>query len=119
MQKSTLRIIDNKAVLNIRERMCETPEELLSSEKFRSVLNHCLRHLKKKNSPLLRIFGSGQTSESGIDDLVKTLSLLVKYEGNVVPHIFDKSAGFLSEPYLLNSFVEYLYDYYAISTASS
>lgn len=112
MQKSTLRIIDTKAVLNIRERMCETPEELLSSEKFRSVLNHCLQHLKKKNSPLLRIFGSGQTSESGINDLVKTLSLLVKYEGNVVPHIFDKSAGFLSEPYLLNSFVEYLYDYW-------
>ncbi|MDY0097584.1 MAG: hypothetical protein RBR81_00145 [Bacteroidales bacterium] len=112
MQKSTLRIIDTKAVLNIRERMCETPEELLASEKFRAVLNHCLQHLKKKDSPLLMIFDSGHPCETDIDDLAKTLTLLVKYEGNVVPHIFDKSVGFLKEPHLLNSFVEYLYDYW-------
>lgn len=112
MQKSTLRIIDNKAVLNIRERMCETPEELLSSEKFRAVLDHCLQHLGIKDSPLLKIFASGYPSESSTDDLAKTLSLLVKYEGNVVPHIFDKSSGFLKDPHLLNSFVEYLYDYW-------
>ena len=35
MQKSTLSIIGNKVVLDIRERMCETPEEMLASEKFR------------------------------------------------------------------------------------
>jgi hypothetical protein len=38
MQKSTLRIVGNKAVLNIRERMCETAEELLASDKFRQCL---------------------------------------------------------------------------------
>ncbi len=26
-----------------------------------------------------------------VDDLVKTLILLVKYESNMVPHIFDRS----------------------------
>ncbi len=58
MQRSTLRIIGNKAVLNIRERMCETPEELLASDKFRLVLDHCIENLKLKNSPLIGIFGS-------------------------------------------------------------
>lgn len=95
MQKSTLRIIGNKVVLNNRERMCETPEELLSSEKFRLVLDHYLNHLKSKNSPSIGIFPEPDPSPETVNDFVKTLTLLVKYEGNVVPHIFDKSELFL------------------------
>jgi hypothetical protein len=92
--------------------MCETAEELLSSEKFRAVLDHCINQLKLKDSPLLEIFENGDANESSTDDLVKTLSLLVKYESSVVPHIFDKSAIFLRDVHLLNSFVEHLYDYW-------
>jgi len=112
MQKSTLRIVGNKAVLNIRERMCETADELLSSEKFRIVLDHCINRLKSKESPLLDIFENGNADEPSVDDLVKTLSLLVRYESNVVPHIFDKSAGFLKDIQKINNFVEFLYDYW-------
>ncbi|MDP4224608.1 MAG: phosphoenolpyruvate carboxykinase, partial [Bacteroidota bacterium] len=112
MQKSTLRITGNKAVLNIRERMCETPEELLGSEKFRTVLDHCLARLKTKDSPLLGIFEGGIVDGIATDDLIKTLTLLVKYESNVVPHIFARSVFFLKDVQLLNSFVEHLYDYW-------
>jgi energy-coupling factor transporter ATP-binding protein EcfA2 len=85
---------------------------LLSSDKFRAVLDHCLNKLKSKNSPLLDIFENGIADEPSTDNLVKTLSLLVKYESNVVPHIFDKSSGFLKDIQLLNNFVEHLYDYW-------
>ena len=112
MQKSTLRIIGNKAVLNIRERMCETAEELLASDKFRMVLDRCIENLKTKNSPILEIFGGRNVDEDSVDDLLKTLTLLVKYENNVVPHIFEKSATFLRDLDKLTSFVEYLYDYW-------
>ncbi len=112
MQKSTLKIVGNKVVLNIRERMCETAEELLASEKFRIILNHSIRHMENIDSPLLDIFGGGKVDEESVDNLVKTLTLLYKYEGNVVPHIFDKSSVFLRDNHLLNSFVEYLYDYW-------
>jgi hypothetical protein len=112
MQKSTLRIIGNKVVLNNRERMCETPEELLASEKFRQVLDHYLNHLKTKNSPLMGIFPESDPVNTLVDDFVKTLTLLVKYEGNVVPHIFDKSEVFLRDLMLLNGFVEGLYNYW-------
>ena len=112
MQKSTLKIIGNKVVLYNRERMCETAEELLASEKFRIVLDHCLGHLRSKNSPLMEIFTNGISDEQAVNDLVKTLSLLVKYENSVVPHVFDKSITFLTDPQLLNNFVEYLYDYW-------
>ncbi len=54
----------------------------------------------------------GIRMKQSVDDLVKTLSLLVKYESNVVPHIFDQSAIFLRDLQLLNDFVEHLYDYW-------
>jgi hypothetical protein len=112
MQKSTLRIIGNKAVLNIRERMCETAEEMLASDKFRLVLDHYLQNLQSKNSPLLEIFTNCEVDKESVDDLVKTLTFLVKYESIVVPHIFDRSKPFLSDPDNLTNFVEYLYDYW-------
>ena len=112
MQKSTLRILGNKAVLNIRERMCETQEELLASGKFRIVLDHCLENLKSKHSPLLGIFVNNEADRVSVDNLVKTLSLLVKYESHVVPHIFEESRIFLKDLDRLGNFVEYLYDYW-------
>lgn len=112
MQKSTLRIVGNKAVLNIRERMCETPEELLGSEKFRLVLDHCLSGLREKDSPLLGIFGDTGRGPENTDNLVRTLTLLVKYEAKLVPHIFDKSVVLLSDPDRLSGFIDHLYDYW-------
>jgi len=112
MQKSSLRIIGNKAVLNNRERMCETAEELLESEKFRIVLDHCLDHLRSRKSPLMNIFPDGISGEPEVTDLIRTLTLLFKYEAGVVPHIHGRSAGFLRNLQIMNSFVEYLYDYW-------
>ena len=112
MQKSTLRIIGNKVVLNIRERMCETAEELLASDKFRSILDHCLENLKSKNSPLVCIFNKCDINEASINDLVKTLTILVKYESSLVPHIYENSRPFLKDLDALANFVEYLYDYW-------
>jgi len=112
MQKSTLSIIGNKVVLNIRERMCETAEEMIASNKFRQVLDHCLNNLRSKNSPLLEFFGGCTADEECVNDLVKTLSFLVKYEAKLVPHIFDRSDKFLKDLDKLAGFVEYLYDYW-------
>ncbi len=112
MHRNTLRIIGNKAVLNIRDRMCETPEELLGSGKFRTVLDRCLEQLEARNSPLLEIFETGKADAPSVDQLVKTFLLLVKYESQVVPHIDEKSAPFLKDKYHLNSLVEYLYDFW-------
>jgi hypothetical protein len=112
MDKSTLRFVGNKAVLNIRERMCETAEELFSSEKFRAVLDHCINNLKTKDSPLLGIFEDGITDNNAVDDLVNTLSLLIRYESKLLPHIFDRSSNFLRNLQLLNEFVDHLYDYW-------
>lgn len=112
MQKSKLRIVGNKAVLYNRERMCEVAEELLESAKFRIVLEHSLRQLEKTNSPLLGIFESGHITTEGVNNLIRTLTLLEKYESYVVPHIFQESWVFLRDRHQLSNFVEYLYDYW-------
>ncbi len=112
MQKSTLRIVGNKAVLNIRERMCETADEMLKTDKFRAVLDLCLENLRAKNSPLLEIFGENELNKESVDDLQQTLSLLYKYEQHVVPHIFEKAPVFMKNLDKLAGFVEYLYDFW-------
>lgn len=112
MQKSSLKIVGNKAVLYIRERMCETAEELMESNKFRIVLEHCLRQLEKRNSPLLGIFENNQVTDEGVSNLIRTLILLEKYESKIVPHIFNESSVFLRNKLLLNNFIEHLYDHW-------
>ena len=112
MQKSTLRIVGNKVVLNIRERMCETAEEMLGSEKFRQILDHCIANLHSKNSPLLDVFENHNVDKESVSDLIKTLTLLVKYENKLVPHIYERSSVYLKDLDRLANFVEYLYDYW-------
>lgn len=112
MQKSTLRLTGRKAILSVRERMCETPDELLSSRKFRMVLDHFIANLLKRSSPLLGIFSETDINERSVDELVRTLILLVKNENRIVPHIFEGSEKYLHNLPLLTNFVEALYDYW-------
>jgi energy-coupling factor transporter ATP-binding protein EcfA2 len=112
MQKNELRIVEKKAVLYIRERMCETAEEMIESDMFRMVLEHCIAQLELKNSPLIGIFENSRVTGTGVTNLIKTLILLEKYESHVVPHIFSGSIPFLQNRQILNNFVEHLYDYW-------
>jgi len=112
MQKSNLKIVGNKAVLNIRERMCETAEELLESNKFRIVLEHCLRQMERTNSPMLEIFENSTVTDEGVTNLIRTLILLEKYENRMVPHVFPEASAYMRNLRMLNGFVDYLYDYW-------
>jgi hypothetical protein len=112
MQKNEMKIVENKAVLYIRERMCETAEEMLESDMFRMVLEHCITKLESRNSPLLSIFENSRVTRAAVTNLIKTLTLLEKYENHVVPHIFNGSIPFLQNRQILNNFVEHLYDYW-------
>lgn len=112
MEKSTLRIEGNKAVLYIRERMCETSEELLNSDKFRTILELSLRKLEKTDSPLLGIFNDNRVTEKGIETLLKTLVLLEKYRPDIIEHISRESADLIHDRQLLHGFVDYLYDFW-------
>ena len=50
------KILGKKVILNINRRICETPEELLSSELFYEILGRFIERLSKRDSTLLNIF---------------------------------------------------------------
>ncbi len=104
--------LENKIVIRFNGRVCETEEELLSSELFEEVLRRCLKVLAKRNSFLVRVFGSAEISEKELQTFVQTLKLLTKMQRNLVLNVVPGSGNFLKDPYLLNEFIEYLYNYW-------
>jgi len=111
----TYKFVDRKVILRIRDRICETPEELLSSVLFREVITRFVRSLKRRDSPLLALFAKGDCDEitdQDIDDLVATFHLLARIPGAWVEKLGETSPRYVRNPLLLYDFVEGLYDYW-------
>jgi hypothetical protein len=107
------KIFDKKVILTINRRICETPEELLSSALFYEVLGRCIEELSRKGSELLNIFDNGRKiSKEDIVILIDTLKSLVKIPIKLIPGIIKGSEKFATNTNLLNDFVEYLYNYW-------
>ncbi len=105
-------IFERNAIIKIKTRICETPEELLESKLFKEILRRCIRYLKKHSSPLLEIFGDREINEESIQVLAATLKVLAKIPANVVTNMVEDSEVFLKDSKRLNGFVEYLYNYW-------
>lgn len=111
MQHGSYRILKDKVVLRIRDRICDTPAELLSSTLFLQMLTHSITTLTRRGSRLLDIFERRDDIDSGdMRLLVETLIMLTKLEGSLVPCVVPGSAQFFRDPSLFNAFVEYLYN---------
>jgi len=105
-------IFEKKVIIIINRRLCETPEELISSELFLEILKRCIKNLSRRNSTLLDIFGSDSISETQITLLVDTLKYLVRLPISLIPGILKDSEIFMKEINLFNDFIEYLYNYW-------
>ncbi len=102
----------NKIIIRIRNRICETSEELISSKLFLCVLKNCIQDLQEHDSELLGIFRSKKIDESKINTLVQTFLYLTKMRGDLVPKVVKGSEAFLEDRMLFNEFVEHLYNYW-------
>lgn len=105
-------IFEKKVIIKINKRLCETPEELISSELFLEILKRCIKNLSRRNSTLLDIFGSDSISENQITLLVDTLKYLVRLPISLIPGILKDSEIFMKDINLFNDFIEYLYNYW-------
>ncbi len=110
------KFVERKAILYIRDRVCETPDELLSSEMFAEVLRRAVDSLERRDSPLLELF---DVSEEGkIPDLeLRHLTTIFRWLAKLpLAHVQKlveaDQAHLLTRPALLFDFVEYLYDYW-------
>ena len=112
MENRSFQIIDGKVIIRIKDRICDTPEELLASRLFYTLLRRMVRELGKKNSRLLKIFTNTEIRDQDVRLLVKTLQYLAKLPIEDVVKLVEQSGQFARDKGLLSEFVEYLYNYW-------
>ena len=111
--KKSYRIYDGKVIIRIRDRICDTPEELVQSGLFRDVITKYIAQLQKQRSRLLNIFlDKNNITKEEIDTLINTLGFLTKLPAEMVGRLLEGSSKFLTDGLLLNDFVEHLYNYW-------
>lgn len=107
------RFVDNKIIIRIRDRVCESADELLSSHLFREVLGRYVHVLIRQDSPVLAMFAQEpeQIEEADIDSLSKTIHLVTKMQLDWASKLVIDQR-FIENPGLLHEFIEGLYDYW-------
>ena len=112
MKREEFEILDRKVIIRIKDRLCETGEELLTSSLFKHILKICVQELKEHNSYLLKIFPNPKIQADDLGGILKTFLFLTKMPSDLVPKVVPEAAGFLKHKALLNEFVDYLYNYW-------
>ena len=112
MNRESFQFLEKKIIIRSDGRICETPEELLSSALFREIVKKGVAKLTRRNSFLLDVFGRKEIQDEDIDVLIQTFKFLTKMPGHLVPNVVNGAEVFLNDPHLLNEFVEYLYNYW-------
>ncbi|MCS6908906.1 MAG: hypothetical protein RML93_13655 [Anaerolineales bacterium] len=108
------KFVGRKAILYIRDRVCETADELLCSAMFFEVLRRAVDSLKRQGSPLVELFRpspEGRIPDQELHHLVAILRWLAKLPlEHVRKLVNEEQVHLLERPELLFDFIEYLYD---------
>jgi energy-coupling factor transporter ATP-binding protein EcfA2 len=99
-------------VLRVHNRLCNSPEELLTSDPFEAFYHGYIGSLKRHQSRLLDIFPEKDFSEADIKLLQETLYYLTSLPAEKVKKLVDGSEVFFRDTLLLNEFVEQFYNYW-------
>ncbi|OGB98638.1 hypothetical protein A2V82_04450, partial [candidate division KSB1 bacterium RBG_16_48_16] len=110
----TFRFVNNKVIILLRDKVCETPEELITSELFLEVVTRFVNDLKRKQAPLLQVFGKPihEIEYTDIHELIRVFQVLGKMPLEAVPKLIEAGGRFIANPSLLQAFVEDLYNYW-------
>ncbi len=103
---------DRQVVIKSNSGICQDPKELVQSKLFGKVLEKYLKYLKKKDSPLLSIFGDTPEVDWG-KIILESFVLLCK--DNNIKENADANSKFrllFKNMYLFHQFVERLYDFW-------
>ncbi len=112
MQNGTYKLFDGKVIIRSRDRICDNPDELLSSPLFHDILKRSIRDLSRRRSRLLGIFDHPDVTDDDIHLLIETFHLLVKIPAELVVNVVPGSGQFFNNRLLFNEFVEFLYNYW-------
>ena len=112
MNTETFEISRNKVIVKLRDRVCETPGEILASSLFRAILERAVEKLVQRDSFLAGIFERRPVTGETIDLFIKTLGALVHTPVRAAGKVVPGAEQFLKNPALFNDFIEYLYNYW-------
>lgn len=105
-------IINNKVIVRIRDRLCESPEELVGSGLFRDIIILAIEQLEKSGSRLLAMFPAGDVDENSITVLIRAIRELQHQPWENAAKVADGAEIFFRDPELFNDFVEYVYNFW-------
>ena len=90
----TFRFVDNKVIIQLRDRVCDTTDELIASRLFSEVVTHFVNNLKRKQAPLLQLFGkpANEIGNTDTQELIQVFEILVKMPLQAVPKLI-KTGG--------------------------
>ena len=77
---------EGKIVLRIRNTICDTPDELLTTDVFADVLKRYVQHLSRQRSRLLRLFSKTLNTSPRVTctALLRPCALLIKLPAEMV-----------------------------------
>jgi hypothetical protein len=113
--EGSFQFVDRKVIIRLKDRGCETPEELLSSPLFREVVIRFVRKLERNTSPVLVFFGEGrEIGDLDVEELIQVFQLLARMPLEWVSKLLEDRdrRRFVEHPDALHAFVEGLYDYW-------
>ena len=112
MQNIKYQLSENKVIIRLNGKICQTGEELILSKLFYEILEKCIKKLEKKNSILLSSFSKKNLNKEDIELLVKGLKLLLELPINQVKEEIKGFNKLLENDEVFNNFIEYLYNYW-------
>jgi hypothetical protein len=112
MMNGSYKLFDGKVIIRSRDRICDTPEELLSSRLFREILKRCVGELSRRRSRLLEIFDHQPVTDEDLRLLIETIHFLIKIPSDLIPRVVPGSDQFFRDRTLFKDFIEFLYNYW-------
>jgi GTPase SAR1 family protein len=113
MENGSYQIYSDKLVIRIRNRVCDTVDELISSEIFTDLLSKYVRRLFRQQSRLLRVFKNEEhVTQDELKTMQKTLMMLSKLPADQAKLLVPGSESFFEDTELLSDFVEQLYNFW-------
>jgi len=113
VENGSFHIFSDKVVLRIRNRVCDTVEELINSDLFLEILAKYVRRLSRQQSRLLRIFkDADNVTSDDLKILQQTLVLLSKLPFDQAKKVIPDSETFFEDVELFSDFVEQFYNFW-------
>ena len=110
MENGSFHFYPDKIILRVRNKICNTGEELLKSEVFNSFYLQFLNNLKRQQSKLLNVFPEKKYDKEKSGLMLETLYYLNSLPADKVMKLVDGSEVFFRDQMMLNEFVEQMYN---------